>query len=459
MTSPRGARRAAAPARRAIVTLLAVVGLLGVIACQRAASPPDRASTVTQAATQREAPPIGHGGQLAVEEAAQAPAYGPTDGPTQGAGAPSPERTPAPAQSVTVVLTGDTLVHPPLWRTAERDASATKRAGELDFRPMLAAMRPLIDGADAAVCHLETPVAEPGGPYRGYPAFSVPPQILDALAWVGYDGCTTASNHSLDAGFAGLIHTIDAMAAAGLGHTGTWATAADAGSPLMIEARGVRIAVITGTYDTNGIPLPRNAPWSVALLDPARLIASAKAARADGADLVLAGLHWGAEYASTPTAAQRRIARTLADSGQIDLIYGHHAHVVQPFDRIGDTWVLYGLGNAVAHHATRAPGVDDGVAARVTFTRARSAPAAPEPGGSKQRRWSTERVEYVPTTVLRSTGERPARIVPLEVAAADRGVSAAERARLERARDAVSGTVRSLRAPGIERAQASVPTR
>jgi poly-gamma-glutamate capsule biosynthesis protein CapA/YwtB (metallophosphatase superfamily) len=55
---------------------------------------------------------------------------------------------------------------------------------------------PVIDAADLAICHLETPVAPLEGPFEGYPTFAVQPQIVDALTGAGYDTCSTASNHS-----------------------------------------------------------------------------------------------------------------------------------------------------------------------------------------------------------------------------------------------------------------------
>lgn len=368
-----------------------------------------------------------------------------TSGPQPGRGADT-ATGPADAtdgSGLTVVVNGDVLVHPPLWRTAQRDAAAAGQGDRFDFRPLLAGLRPIVAGADVAICHLETPVAPDGGPYHGYPSFTVPPQILPALAWAGYDGCTTASNHSLDDGLGGVTRTLTALDAAGLQHTGTWADRRTAGAPMTFTAKGVKLAVVTETYGTNGVPRPANAPWAVRTIDPGRIVASAKAARAD---IVLVALHWGQEYQAAPTGAQRRIGRILAASGQIDAVYGHHAHVVQPFELVGDTWVLYGLGNAVAHHATRAPGVDDGVTARFTFV--------PASGG----RWRVRHLEYLPTTLLRATGGRPARLLPLARAGSDSAVRAEERARLARAHAEVSSTVRS-RGAGEQLREGDVPAR
>src|SRR3712207_9542190 len=54
------------------------------------------------------------------------------------------------------------------------------------------------------------------------------------------------------------------------------------------------------------------------------------------------------EYQHDPSAAQTAIAGALLGSPDVDLVLGHHAHVVQPFERINGKWVAYGLGNHIA---------------------------------------------------------------------------------------------------------------
>jgi hypothetical protein len=76
----------------------------------------------------------------------------------------------AVAQSFTLVATGDVLIHQDL----ELTAGALQDDGSYDFSAVLAPVAPLIKAADLAICHVETPVAPPGGPYRGYPSFAVP---------------------------------------------------------------------------------------------------------------------------------------------------------------------------------------------------------------------------------------------------------------------------------------------
>jgi poly-gamma-glutamate capsule biosynthesis protein CapA/YwtB (metallophosphatase superfamily) len=230
----------------------------------------------------------------------------------------------------------------------------------------------VIEAADVAICHLETPVAAPGGPYRGYPSFAVQPEVVDALAGAGYDVCSTASNHSLDDGFDGLVRTLDTLEAAGIAATGTHRTAAEARRPTLVEAAGIRIGHVAATFGTNGVPLPAGREWSVdvaAVPDVDGMLAAASRARQAGADVVVASLHCCVEYQHDPTDAQVAAVRRLLASPDVDLVLGHHAHVVQPFERIDGEWVAYGLGNALAEHATRGYDTEDSVVARFTFSR------------------------------------------------------------------------------------------
>ncbi|MFZ2261887.1 MAG: CapA family protein, partial [Luteococcus japonicus] len=161
-------------------------------------------------------------------------------------------------------MNGDLLWHNTLWFGAHEDAVTAGRRGsqEMDFGPTLAALKGVVAGADLAICHNEVPTAPPGGPYHSYPAFSAPPQTLRAVKDLGYDLCTTASNHSLDQGYDGLKRTLDQMDALGLQHVGTARSAREADTPVIhTTPGGVRIAVVEGAYGTNGIPVPATRPW------------------------------------------------------------------------------------------------------------------------------------------------------------------------------------------------------
>jgi poly-gamma-glutamate capsule biosynthesis protein CapA/YwtB (metallophosphatase superfamily) len=285
-----------------------------------------------------------------------------------------------------MVMSGDVLLHQGLWKTAQQDARRTGH-GHMDYRPILANMRRVVSSADFAICHLETPLAPRGGPYSGYPLFSVPPQILPALKWEGYDACTTMSNHSLDQGWSGLKRTIGDFNRIGLKHFGTVTTKAASRNALMVTVKGVKVALIGATYGTNGIPLPAAEPWSVPIINITRILRMAHRARVAGAKIVIVALHWGQEYDHMPTSEQRTLAESLTRSPDISFIYGHHAHVVQPYDKLNGTWVVYGLGNAIARQDPMIPGVYEGNTCRVTFTQ--------QPDGS----FTVTRLQYIPTII------------------------------------------------------------
>ncbi|MGK7223059.1 CapA family protein [Kocuria flava] len=288
---------------------------------------------------------------------------GPTTAPAPAGAAAGEEASGgAPPDEVEVVVTGDVLLHPGLWAQAGADG-----AGELDFGPLVEGLRPFTEDADLAICDMETPLAPPEGPFTGYPAFEVPPQIVPALAGIGYDACTTATNHALDAGTAGLERTLATLEDGGLAATGTARSAAEAAQPLLLDADGVTVGLVTGTYGLNGnVP---DEPWRVDLLEVPAMVEKARRAREQGAEIVLAAVHAGEEYSSRPSPQQLQVNRALADSGQFDLVYGHHTHSVLPVEKHGDTWIVHGLGNSLSEHATRVPVNNEGLTVRATFVR------------------------------------------------------------------------------------------
>lgn len=295
---------------------------------------------------------------------------------------PSADKPALTTDSFTVVAAGDELIHPALTEQASADGG-----GRRDYAALLAGVKPVIEQADLAICHLETPIAPAGGPFRGYPQFSVPPELVTALVGVGYDTCSTASNHTLDQGASGVTTTLDTLDAAGLKHTGSARSAKEAATPLIIDVHGVKVAQLSYTFGFNtGTSVPAGSPWIANKLDPAKILAAARAAKAAGADVVIASLHWGVEDQTEPTADQIRVAKQLLADPAVDLIVGCHAHVVQPFEKINGKWVAYGMGNQIARHDEPRGTTEEGVIARFRFVKG--------PDG-----WHVEKAEYIPTLV------------------------------------------------------------
>lgn len=264
-------------------------------------------------------------------------------------------------RSITILGVGDILVHREILQQAQSDG-----AGDVDFLPQLEGIRPLVESADLAVCHMEYPLGSREGPWSVWPdPVNAPPQLADAIADLGFDACSTASNHSLAQGAAGVNSTIDALDAAGIPFAGTARTFEDSQRITILDIQGVSVALLSYTYSFNGIPRPYE--WCCNLIDDERIVADASRARSQGAQLVVVSLHQGVEGVVPPTSEQQTTTTRLAESGVVDLVLGHHAHVVQPVTRIGDMWVAFGHGNLLSAQSRRDPRTGDGLLTMFTF--------------------------------------------------------------------------------------------
>jgi poly-gamma-glutamate synthesis protein (capsule biosynthesis protein) len=256
-------------------------------------------------------------------------------------------------RSFTVAAAGDVLIHPELVDQAAKDA---KKTGEgeagLDFGPLLAGIKPVISKADLAICHMETPVGKPRGPFEGYPEFLVPPQILTSLKDVGYDTCSTASNHTYDHGLGAVRRTLNAMDKAGLGHTGSARTPEEAQRINIRDVNGVKVAHLSFSWMSFLNPTPEKEKWAFNQIGTDAIKDAEARAREKGAEVVILSVHWGLEHYNEPSAPQLQLAERLTTETGVDLVIGHHAHVVQPIQKVNGTWVAYSLGNQVARHSS-----------------------------------------------------------------------------------------------------------
>ncbi len=266
---------------------------------------------------------------------------------------------------ITLVAGGDDIPQ------AAINASAKKFGGSdgYDFTPIFAAIKPLVSSADLALCQMEgtlrsdktnltTPQENNGLRHRG------PKEFARDLAWTGYDGCSTANNHSFDGGLRGLSDTRNVLAANGMKAAGPGPDAATPGQPAIYEVKGIKVAHLAYSYDVaNGTEYPTQAPWTKANTlyshSAAAMIADARAARAAGASIVLVSMHWGKQFVVEPSAEETRFSTALLQSGAVDQIIGNHPHLVQPSVRINGRIVNYAFGNQVSDQRAGYPPAND----------------------------------------------------------------------------------------------------
>ena len=331
-------------------------------------------------------------------------------GPDLCGGGPGVDTKSECEPTTTMAFSGEILSHGAVITQAARNAR-----GDLDhdYRPMFEQVQPLFEAADLAICHLETPVSETNVGLAGYPVFNAPRDLPAALVDVGYDGCSTASNHSMDKGAAGVRSTLRVMDEAGLPQTGMARSQRQRDRARLYEVGDLTIGHLSYTYGLNGFRLPADEPYLVNVTSVDKVLADAEAAKEAGADLVVLSIQWGNEYQVNPSATQVRQARRFLKSGLIDAIVGAHVHVVQPVDEIDGKFVFYGVGNFLSNQS------------------AACCPAASQNGliayldvvGSAETGWAVGAVSFVPTRVDRSDYT----IVPLPQALAAGGLGSSTR--------------------------------
>jgi poly-gamma-glutamate synthesis protein (capsule biosynthesis protein) len=276
-----------------------------------------------------------------------------------GASAIAPA-APHPVQIV-VAASGDLLIHSPVWEQAQADGGGS----HYDFTPMFSQIKAYVQSADLPLCHVETPVTP--SPPTGYPIFNAPPALATAVHATGWKACSTAATHTLDGGQKGIDETNQVLDRNGILHTGSFSSAAAQRTPLIITVKGVKVAFLSYTELTNGIPSPH--PWSVNRANAPQILSDARQARADGAQAVVVNLHWGDEDVTQPSRFQLGLADQLTRSPDITAIVGQHVHVVQPIRTINGKLVVFGTGNLISNQTPSccAPGSQDGMIALVTI--------------------------------------------------------------------------------------------
>ncbi|RHV73753.1 hypothetical protein DXB06_09260 [Butyricicoccus sp. OF13-6] len=161
-----------------------------------------------------------------------------------------------PDTTATLCVAGDIVAHMPLVADAWNGEA-------YDFTHLFADARRYYEAADYTTACLETTFNGP--PYSGYPQFCAPDALAYGLKTVGFNLLSTASNHSMDTWYSGLVRTLDVLDAAGLEHVGTYRTQQERDTVKIIDVGGIKLAMLAYTFSTNGLPVDSEHPYSVSV--------------------------------------------------------------------------------------------------------------------------------------------------------------------------------------------------
>ena len=245
---------------------------------------------------------------------------------------------------------GDVMCHNTQYMDAYNSSTDS-----YDFSYVFEDIQTYIQSADISIGSLETTFAGKDRGYSNYPTFNSPEQLAYDLSEMGLDVLSTAGNHALDKGFSGLSDTLDVLDDANISHSGTYRSQEDRDSVLIKDVKGVKVAILSYTYGTNGIPVPSDKEFCVNLIDKDLIKQDIENAKSQNADVIISCMHWGIEYQTTPNDEQEDLADFLFENG-VDIILGNHPHVLQPMEKRSvtladgtaeDCFVVYALGNFI----------------------------------------------------------------------------------------------------------------
>lgn len=275
----------------------------------------------------------------------------------------APIEPPKQQIELTVTAVGDNLIHSPIYKQANQRAGGNS----YDFAPAYINIADYIN-SDINIINQETPVGGTELGISSYPTFNSPYELGNAVLDMGFNVINHANNHVYDAGPHGVDNSMKFWQEKGVPVVGMHPWDSEDGYIVYTEEKGVKIALMAYTYGTNS-GLADECGYAVNRMNYEKVSADLKEARANS-ELVILSLHFGDEYSHTPNEEQEKYVQ-LAAENNVDLLIGHHPHVIQKADLVlradGEMMpVYYSLGNFIS--AQDSPARMIGGMARVKFS-------------------------------------------------------------------------------------------
>ncbi|MFA6948422.1 MAG: CapA family protein [Eubacteriales bacterium] len=285
-----------------------------------------------------------------------AAAGGDTEAPDNFGGADNTETTAEKSGSPDTVIhflaAGDNIIHSNVYEDALSRATGAEGDPEYNFTDMYDDVADMFRSADISYINQEGMMAGEDYGYSGYPNFNGPQAMGDTIVDdLGFDIVNIANNHMLDKWESGLIDTTEYFESKNCLLIGSYSSAADYDDVRVYDYNGVRIALLSYTYSTNGMYLPATSERVIPLFDADTIVRQIAIAK-ERADLVFVSAHWGIEDSFTASSDQKYYAQLMVDNG-VDVIIGMHPHVLEPMEWAENseghkTLITYSIGNLIS---------------------------------------------------------------------------------------------------------------
>lgn len=270
-------------------------------------------------------------------------------------------------KDITIGSTGCMLLHSP-FIDSYPDAE-----GNYDFSSIYKYITPYYSAPDYMTCEFEGALGGEDLGYSGYPNFKSPDVIIENIKGSGVDLQMLATNHIYDAWSYGFMRTMEVYGEKGIAYTGIRKNELEK-RYYIADIHGIKVGFTDYVYETTNVtggpdksingmiletadaPLLNSFNYDDLPSFYAEMEENIREMKAEGAQFIIANMHWGTEYQLQEAQYQDEIAQKLCDLG-INAIIGGHPHCEQPIDVLTSAdgakmFVVYSEGNALSNQRT-----------------------------------------------------------------------------------------------------------
>lgn len=238
---------------------------------------------------------------------------------------------------LSMITTGDALIHGAVYK------DALTNDGTYDFCKQMTEIKPYINNYDLAFYNQESIIGGANLGYSSYPRFNSPDAIGDCMISMGFNVVALANNHTMDKNEKGVLYSTEYWKNKDVLTAGSYSSLDERNEIRIKEKNGIKYTMLSYTTVTNGLIPPSGKEYLTNIYSDEKVTADINRVK-DKVDLLIVSMHWGVEYSQSPSQEQIRVANLLSELG-VNIIIGHHPHVLQPIEFINDTLVIYSLGN------------------------------------------------------------------------------------------------------------------